>query len=215
MALCYTCKVITRKHRDHRRVLASWPAMGYVLCLEFHVRIFFWMTRRSKLIYRRWKWKPKNGTRYLGTKILACFGIPRYAQSLHPKISGKKNPKTAWISPSPVTWLVVELVWRWRWLLIFFRFLNFLIGEQHYYDHHEAFGPSGTTALYLERDLKKKKLCTSRGITLVSIPFWYGPFPFSFFFFSFFALSFLLLLFPSSFSFLHPFPLLHHLSFHC
>jgi hypothetical protein len=46
-------------------------------------------------------------------------------------------------------------------------------GEQHYYDYCEAYGPSGTLALYTERDLKKKQMCASHGIDLVAIPFWY------------------------------------------
>lgn len=45
-------------------------------------------------------------------------------------------------------------------------------GEQHYHDIHAAFGPSGTMALYSERDLKKKKACAENGITLVIIPYW-------------------------------------------
>eukprot|EP01127_Copromyxa_protea_P014851 TRINITY_DN4197_c0_g1_i1.p1 TRINITY_DN4197_c0_g1~~TRINITY_DN4197_c0_g1_i1.p1 ORF type:complete len:722 (+),score=134.76 TRINITY_DN4197_c0_g1_i1:213-2168(+) len=46
-------------------------------------------------------------------------------------------------------------------------------GQQHYYDMHHAYGPSGTIALYSERDVKKKNACEKKGITLASIPFWW------------------------------------------
>eukprot|EP01126_Amoeba_proteus_P062281 TRINITY_DN8440_c0_g2_i1.p1 TRINITY_DN8440_c0_g2~~TRINITY_DN8440_c0_g2_i1.p1 ORF type:complete len:587 (-),score=81.09 TRINITY_DN8440_c0_g2_i1:266-2026(-) len=46
-------------------------------------------------------------------------------------------------------------------------------GEQHYFDIHEAYGPNGTTAMYKERDLKKKIACAEKGITLVEIPYWW------------------------------------------
>jgi len=45
-------------------------------------------------------------------------------------------------------------------------------GEQHYYDLHKAFGPTGTMAMYTTRDLMKKNYCTQKGITLVAIPYW-------------------------------------------
>eukprot|EP01126_Amoeba_proteus_P062279 TRINITY_DN8440_c0_g1_i18.p1 TRINITY_DN8440_c0_g1~~TRINITY_DN8440_c0_g1_i18.p1 ORF type:complete len:473 (-),score=86.32 TRINITY_DN8440_c0_g1_i18:2687-4105(-) len=46
-------------------------------------------------------------------------------------------------------------------------------GEQHYFDVHEAYGPNGTTAMYKERDLKKKQACFENGITLVAVPYWW------------------------------------------
>eukprot|EP01124_Arcella_intermedia_P030929 TRINITY_DN6874_c0_g1_i9.p1 TRINITY_DN6874_c0_g1~~TRINITY_DN6874_c0_g1_i9.p1 ORF type:complete len:232 (-),score=75.82 TRINITY_DN6874_c0_g1_i9:30-725(-) len=44
-------------------------------------------------------------------------------------------------------------------------------GEQHYYNFYSAFGP--TLSLYNERDLKKKTSCTAKGITLITIPYWW------------------------------------------
>ena len=54
-----------------------------------------------------------------------------------------------------------------------FLWLNGFLGEQHYHDLHTAYGPSGTMALYSERDFKKKNACHEKGITLVVIPYWY------------------------------------------
>ena len=36
-----------------------------------------------------------------------------------------------------------------------------------------AFGTSGTMASFSKRDLKKKKACADKGITLITIPYWY------------------------------------------
>lgn len=46
-------------------------------------------------------------------------------------------------------------------------------GEHHFYNLAEAFGPSGTAGLYSERDLLKSSLCQMRGITLITIPYWW------------------------------------------
>eukprot|EP01124_Arcella_intermedia_P022214 TRINITY_DN3269_c0_g1_i11.p1 TRINITY_DN3269_c0_g1~~TRINITY_DN3269_c0_g1_i11.p1 ORF type:complete len:578 (-),score=118.40 TRINITY_DN3269_c0_g1_i11:57-1790(-) len=46
-------------------------------------------------------------------------------------------------------------------------------GEHHYHDLPDVYGPTGTVALYLERDLKKRESCAGRGITLVVVPYWW------------------------------------------
>ena len=48
-----------------------------------------------------------------------------------------------------------------------------LLGEHHYFDLPGAYGPGSTTLLFNERDEKKKQLCSSKGIHLVCVPFWY------------------------------------------
>jgi hypothetical protein len=49
-----------------------------------------------------------------------------------------------------------------------------ILGEHHFHNLESAFGPNGTTNLYLERDLTKFNFCQERGITLIVIPYWYG-----------------------------------------
>lgn len=47
-------------------------------------------------------------------------------------------------------------------------------GVQHYFDMNSAFGPSGTLALYEERDTLKKRTASEIGIKFLEIPYWYG-----------------------------------------
>jgi hypothetical protein len=49
-----------------------------------------------------------------------------------------------------------------------------LVGEQHFYNLENAFGPGGTASLYSERDLAKVSLCKLQGISLILIPHWYA-----------------------------------------
>eukprot|EP01124_Arcella_intermedia_P028018 TRINITY_DN5608_c0_g1_i1.p1 TRINITY_DN5608_c0_g1~~TRINITY_DN5608_c0_g1_i1.p1 ORF type:complete len:508 (+),score=131.08 TRINITY_DN5608_c0_g1_i1:7-1530(+) len=46
-------------------------------------------------------------------------------------------------------------------------------GEHHFYDLCSAYGPSGTLSLYSKRDEKKKQSCLEKGITLVTVPYWW------------------------------------------
>eukprot|EP01124_Arcella_intermedia_P027633 TRINITY_DN5449_c0_g2_i2.p1 TRINITY_DN5449_c0_g2~~TRINITY_DN5449_c0_g2_i2.p1 ORF type:complete len:371 (-),score=109.93 TRINITY_DN5449_c0_g2_i2:114-1226(-) len=46
-------------------------------------------------------------------------------------------------------------------------------GEHHYHDFGYVYGPAGTLGLYARRDLKKKERCLEKGITLVTVPYWW------------------------------------------
>jgi len=46
-------------------------------------------------------------------------------------------------------------------------------GEQHYHDLCKAFGPSGTLALYNDRDNYKKQKAAEQGIRFLAIPYWW------------------------------------------
>lgn len=49
--------------------------------------------------------------------------------------------------------------------------LNDGLGEQHYYSMEAPFGPSGSSNG--DRDVTKRSLCQSNGITLIIVPFWW------------------------------------------
>eukprot|EP01124_Arcella_intermedia_P022228 TRINITY_DN3269_c0_g1_i6.p1 TRINITY_DN3269_c0_g1~~TRINITY_DN3269_c0_g1_i6.p1 ORF type:complete len:532 (-),score=121.07 TRINITY_DN3269_c0_g1_i6:292-1683(-) len=46
-------------------------------------------------------------------------------------------------------------------------------GEHHYHDLCSAYGPSGSLALYAQRDERKKQACREMGITLITVPYWW------------------------------------------
>eukprot|EP01124_Arcella_intermedia_P012701 TRINITY_DN19044_c0_g2_i1.p1 TRINITY_DN19044_c0_g2~~TRINITY_DN19044_c0_g2_i1.p1 ORF type:complete len:446 (+),score=129.38 TRINITY_DN19044_c0_g2_i1:700-2037(+) len=46
-------------------------------------------------------------------------------------------------------------------------------GEHHFHDLCAAYGPTGTVSLYTKRDIKKKETCKEKGITLITIPYWW------------------------------------------
>jgi hypothetical protein len=48
-----------------------------------------------------------------------------------------------------------------------------LLGEHHYYDSHTAYGTGSTSKMFIERDEEKKRMCLEKGVSLISIPYWY------------------------------------------
>ena len=42
-----------------------------------------------------------------------------------------------------------------------------MLGEHHYSDLQNAFGPTGTAALFSPRDIEKKRLCQENNINII------------------------------------------------
>ncbi len=79
-------------------------------------------------------------------------------------------------------YLNITLPWNTKVIIHFFIICNYsysysyslLLGEHHYFDIPDAYGPSSTSMIFNERDEKKRLLCASKGIKLVCIPYWYA-----------------------------------------